>query len=58
VQEGQQLLADRVSAGATRHAEQDDLHGVHHPAADPKPRKYSAFGAISQGARSATAHLL
>jgi len=45
VQEGQQLLAGRVSAGATRHAEQDDLHGVHHPAADPKPHKYSAIGA-------------
>jgi hypothetical protein len=43
MQEGQQLLADRVSADATRHAEQqDDLHGVHHPAADPKLHKYSA----------------
>jgi hypothetical protein len=24
----------------TRHAEQDDLHGVHRPAADPKLHKY------------------
>jgi hypothetical protein len=25
----------------TCHAEQDDLHGVHHPAADSKLHKYS-----------------
>jgi hypothetical protein len=48
MQEGQQLLADRVSADATRHAEQDDLHGVHHPAADPKLHKYSAVNILAR----------
>jgi hypothetical protein len=44
VQEGQQLLVDRVSADTTRHAEHDDLDEVHHPAADPKLHKYPAIG--------------
>ena len=39
MQEGPRLLADRASADATRHTEQDDLQGVRHPAADPKLHK-------------------
>lgn len=37
------------------HAQQDDLHGVHHPAADPKLYKYSAeqIGADLKAQRSA-----
>src|SRR6266446_10050990 len=34
-------------------AEQDDLHGVHHPAADPKLHKFSALGSGSWLMKSA-----